>query len=75
MNMKLTNYPDIKKFKKGYAVPHNNIKIINSSWGSPKLEKNGKVQGVQFFLVKNYRKWVKGYLEKLSMKKILVKFG
>ena len=49
--MKLTNYPDIKKFKKGYAVPHNNIKIINSSWGSPKLEKNGKVKGVQFFLV------------------------
>ena len=60
--MKLTNYPDIKKFKKGYAVPHNNIKIINSSWGSPKLEKNGKVKGIQFFLVKKLEKMGKGLL-------------
>ncbi|MDB3944238.1 hypothetical protein N9379_00755 [Candidatus Pelagibacter ubique] len=64
--MKLTNYPDIKKFKKGYAVPHNNIKIINSSWGSPKLEKNGKVQGVQFFLVKKLHKMGKGLFGKIE---------
>ncbi len=68
-NMKLTKYPEIKKFKKGYAVPHYNIKIINSSWGSPKLEKNGKVKGVQFFLVKKVKIKGKGLFGKIEYEK------
>ena len=59
--MILKDYPIIKKFKKGYLVPHINLKIINSSWGTPKLNKDKKVKGIQMFLLKKVEKIEKGF--------------
>ena len=57
--MNLEKYPQPKDFKEGYLVPHHNIKIMNSSWGSPELEKKGKVpfgrlSGIVAHYVPNY---------------------
>ena len=64
--MNLEKYPQPKNFKEGYLVPHHNIKIINSSWGSPELKKNGKVKGIQFFLVKRIESMGKGFLGRIK---------
>ena len=64
--MNLEKYPQPKDFKEGYLVPHHNIKIMNSSWGSPELEKNGKVKGIQFFLVKKIESVGKGFFGRIK---------
>tara|TARA_B100001989_G_scaffold240203_1_gene205071 strand:- start:17 stop:628 length:612 start_codon:yes stop_codon:yes gene_type:complete len=63
--MILKHYPNTDKFKKGYLVPHINLKIINSSWGTPKLNKDKKVKGIQMFLLKKVEKIKKGLFNKI----------